>query len=430
MVRTSLVGIAAAIAVCAGSTVARAQVGTAFTYQGQLKDAGVAVDAAADLQFSLWNAASGGSQIGSTVTSLAVPVSGGLLSTSVDFGVNPYITDQAMYLQISVRNPAGVGAYVPMTSRQRLSAAPFSLATRGMNVRASGAAGIGTPAFADNVTLALGSVAGGIPNLLFRNANNFNWGMGSFEGAGTFGDFTLTRSGLDTPYIVRGGTGDTLLNSGAGNVGIGMSTPPAVRLHVRQATNSNGIIRIDSGLSAPQYSTVGFADRGNQIWSCGLRPDGMFGIDRDGINTMLQIDQTGRVGIGGAVPTGGRQLNVAGGAFCTGAVWTNACDKNLKEDFVEVNSEEILNKVANMDITTWRYKGTDKVHMGPTAQDFRAAFGLGENDTSIGTVDADGVSLAAIKGLNARLLSKDATINDLKVRLEKLEALVAAQAAK
>ena len=200
-----------------------------------------------------------------------------------------------------------------------------------------------------------------------------------------------------------------------------------MKLHVRQGTNNNGVVRIDSGLSAAQYSIVSFSDRGNAIWSAGLRPDGMFGIDRDGINTMLQIDQSGRIGMGGAVPTAGRALNMQGGAFCTGSVWTNACDKNLKEDFVAVNEIEILEKVADLPITTWRYKGDDKVHVGPTAQDFRAAFGLGENDKSIGTVDADGVSLAAIKGLNSKLEAKETEIADLKSRLEKIEALLTAQ---
>ena len=42
-------------------------------------------------------------------------------------------------------------------------------------------------------------------------------------------------------------------------------------------------------------------------------------------------------------------------------------------------------------------------HLGPTAQDFRAAFGLGHNDTTISSVDAPGVALAAIQGLNAKL---------------------------
>jgi len=59
--------------------------------------------------------------------------------------------------------------------------------------------------------------------------------------------------------------------------------------------------------------------------------------------------------------------------------------------------------------------------MGPTAQDFHAAFGLGEDDRHIATVDRRGVALAAIQGLSEELKARDAKIQALEVRLEKLE---------
>jgi len=66
------------------------------------------------------------------------------------------------------------------------------------------------------------------------------------------------------------------------------------------------------------------------------------------------------------------------------------------------------------------------------AQDFKAAFGAGENDTTITTIDADGVALAAIQGLNQkleeRLKEKDTRIAELEKRLEKLERLLPAPA--
>jgi hypothetical protein len=81
-------------------------------------------------------------------------------------------------------------------------------------------------------------------------------------------------------------------------------------------------------------------------------------------------------------------------------------------------------------------KGARVRHLGPVAQDFRAAFGLGRNDTTITTVDADGVALAAIQGLNQKLiesnLEKEAQINrleqrvvDLTERVQKAETLAA-----
>jgi len=85
----------------------------------------------------------------------------------------------------------------------------------------------------------------------------------------------------------------------------------------------------------------------------------------------------------------------------------------------------VLDKVAAMPISRWTYKNSDgSTHLGPMAQDFRAAFNLGADDTSIATVDADGVALAAIQGLNEVVKEKDTEIQALKQRLERLEKLL------
>jgi hypothetical protein len=62
--------------------------------------------------------------------------------------------------------------------------------------------------------------------------------------------------------------------------------------------------------------------------------------------------------------------------------------------------------------------------MGPVAQDFHAAFGLGSDDKGISTVDADGVALAAIQALNRKVEEKDARIRELEQRMERLERLL------
>ena len=58
------------------------------------------------------------------------------------------------------------------------------------------------------------------------------------------------------------------------------------------------------------------------------------------------------------------------------------------------------------------------------AQDFHAAFGLGDSDKAIGTVDETGVALAAIQGLNQKLNAKDAEIEALKQSVAELKQLV------
>lgn len=84
----------------------------------------------------------------------------------------------------------------------------------------------------------------------------------------------------------------------------------------------------------------------------------------------------------------------------TGA-WAPVSDVNVKTGFDPTDPVEVLEKLASVPIQTWRYEGQDEsiTHMGPTAQDFYSAFGLGIDDRHIVTVDADGVAMAAIQGL-------------------------------
>jgi hypothetical protein len=106
-----------------------------------------------------------------------------------------------------------------------------------------------------------------------------------------------------------------------------------------------------------------------------------------------------------------------------GGTWTNASSRTLKEGFGAINALEVLNKVASLPITTWTYKGSSEgTHMGPVAEDFKETFGLAGDGKSIGTVDADGVALAAIQGLNIKLTQAEEENAALKARLEALEA--------
>jgi Chaperone of endosialidase len=101
----------------------------------------------------------------------------------------------------------------------------------------------------------------------------------------------------------------------------------------------------------------------------------------------------------------------------------NPSDRNLKDNFTPVNVDDVLEKVADLPMTTWKFKEDPSVlHLGPMAQDFHAAFGLGPNDTSIAIVDANGVALAAIQALakeKSRLEEKVSVFGDRVSELEK-----------
>ncbi len=105
--------------------------GTAFTYQGQLKSGGGLVNGTCDLQFGLWDAWNVGNQIGSTQTLSPVTITNGLFTVTLDFGSNVFNGD-ARWLAIAVRCPAGGGSYTPLISRQELTAAPYALALPGL----------------------------------------------------------------------------------------------------------------------------------------------------------------------------------------------------------------------------------------------------------------------------------------------------------
>jgi hypothetical protein len=95
-----------------------------------------------------------------------------------------------------------------------------------------------------------------------------------------------------------------------------------------------------------------------------------------------------------------------------------------KRNQATVNSHEVLRKLAEIPITTWSYKWDDPSvrHIGPMAQDFAAAFGVGASDKVIDLADAAGVCLAAIKALVAVAEEQQQRIDDLKRLLESYPA--------
>ena len=109
-----------------------------------------------------------------------------------------------------------------------------------------------------------------------------------------------------------------------------------------------------------------------------------------------------------------------------GNSWAPASDRNLKENFQPANAREILQRVAALPIQSYNMKTQDPSirHLGPMAQDFHTAFGVGEDDKHIATVDADGVALAAIQGLHEIVREKEAEIRELKQGLAELREQV------
>jgi hypothetical protein len=183
--------------------------------------------------------------------------------------------------------------------------------------------------------------------------------------------------------------------------------------------------------SSDGFSVVRFGESDTSFWDIGVNADefrfynrqsnkDIFVIKRNDqpyeyatFNADVYIDQTHNL-LGNVIG------NLSG-------VVTAPSDKNLKTNFSNINTRDVLKKVSSIPVTSWRYKTDpkDMKHMGVMAQDFYKQFGLGKTDTGIFAIDADGVMVASIQALNSLVLEKDAKIQTLEKRVSQLESLEA-----
>lgn len=140
--------------------------------------------------------------------------------------------------------------------------------------------------------------------------------------------------------------------------------------------------------------------------------------------------------------TGGFRFrtNLAGTTGCNlpagSGVFNCTSSRTTKENFSLVDGDDVLARLRKVPVSTWNYisEGRAARHLGPMAEDFYSAFRLGVGNTSIGVQDAVGVSLAAVKALDARTLELQqkteeveqlrAKVNSLEQRLAALEQLI------
>jgi hypothetical protein len=205
--------------------------------------------------------------------------------------------------------------------------------------------------------------------------------------------------------IVAGGLSNTASNSQSTVGGGGSNTASGANATVAGgfANTAAGTLSFAAGNQAKANHQGAFVWADSQDADMASSANNQF-IARAQGGFFLQSDST--------LDTQGGFINTSTGAFLSNVgVWTNASDAALKTDFTPVDPAGVLDRVSDMPITSWSYRAEPGViHIGPTAQDFHAAFGLGSDDETIGTVDADGVALAAIQGLNEKLEAEVASL--------------------
>ncbi len=330
-----------------------APLSTAFTFQGQLKDAGIPADGDYDMRFSLFNAASAGATVagplifdGAPGNGAPVNVTNGLFSAVLDFG--PVYDGTALWLHVEVRTH-GVGGYTALAPRQPLTAAPFALyaldgpgqagfwQANGNSIYKTNSGNVGIGATDPQANLEVR--ASGTPRLRVAKIHSGGFGVTSpaiLELKSNFvgtdkpygvlnfldGNDTVRGSieyglapGLLTPVSLRLETaGQTrMVITDAGNVGIG-TIAPAAKLQVEGGA--------DASLGGGGFAVLGptsgqnMAIDNNEIMARNNGSPAPLFLNHEGGNVIIGGAANPRVGIGTSLPT--ERVDLAGGNIAMG----------------------------------------------------------------------------------------------------------------
>jgi trimeric autotransporter adhesin len=236
---------------------------------------------------------------------------------------------------------------------------------------------IGLSALQNNLTGVL-DIGIGYKTLMNNTNGEYNIALGQFSLINnTTGDLNVAigNNTLDGNTV---GDHNTAIGSGAGFFGAN--------------NNLLNTTALGNEAKVSTSNTMVFGDAAVDRWA--------FGITTTNANHALEVGINGTDGNGAYLTQGG--------------TWTNTSSRQKKENFSDVNGLELLQKIQQMPVQKWKYRGTTEYHIGPVAEDFYKLFGLGTDDKGISTVDPSGIALAAIK-------EQQRIIEQLLKRIELLE---------
>ena len=220
-----------------------------FTYQGQLKQNGAPATGTHHLRFQLWDAFSGGSQVGGDLNFPALAVNDGLFTVALDFGPSVFINGDARWLQVQVITNGGA-SITTLTPRQPLTATPYSLQTRGIFVNGNESfVGIGrTSPVNGNELFGLGAATSNFTGMFIRSDATGEPFYG--YSAGTDVDAYTYYDGDDDAWRVNVGGSDRLtIDAATGWIGIGTMQPFAP-LEVNQSSAYTLLVQNPDGNTA------------------------------------------------------------------------------------------------------------------------------------------------------------------------------------
>ncbi|MBP7779087.1 MAG: tail fiber domain-containing protein [Acidobacteria bacterium] len=200
--------------------------------------------------------------------------------------------------------------------------------------------------------------------------------------------------------------GNTTVASGTESMAIGKDTSATAE----SAFAGGGVGTTASGIRSLAFGENVLAAGSGSValgTRAGVSANGSFAFGDRSSQTVFTVTQPNQFKVraaGGVEFFSNPEANIGVRLVAGGVQWTSLSDVNAKHRFRDLDGEDVLTKFAAMPVREWSYKAQEDAirHIGPTAQDFHAAFGLGEEPLRIGTLDADGVALAGVKAVEAR----------------------------
>lgn len=327
---------------------------TTFTYQGKLTDTGNPPTGTYQMEFSMYDALAGGTQIGATIPNNSVAVAQGIFTVRLDFGAAVF-PGADRFLQIAVRRNAGE-SFVTLNPRQQISSSPYSIRTLSaaqadLALDSERLGGIEASEYVNASTVN----STFIRNSTTQQTANFNvsgngtvggmlqassvraqtppgtYGLTQSDGATTVSSYVSasggwfgTRSNSPLNFFTNDSSSPRMTIDATGNVGVGTLTPQAgVRLDVTGNSvfrTANGNVNVGTPNSETGVTITGTNRADFRFNGSTLKLVTGLGVGAPADTNGISINTAGNVGIGTTTPN--TRLSLIGGTPWTSAGWT------------------------------------------------------------------------------------------------------------
>ncbi|MBA4179206.1 MAG: hypothetical protein C0506_01320 [Anaerolinea sp.] len=345
--------------------------GTGFTFQGRLTDAGSPANGVYDFNFYLYDALAGGAQVGPVQTLGDVTVTAGLFTVTLNFG--DVFHGSEYFLEIQVRPGASSGTYTILTPREAISAVPNASFAReaasatglqGVDVSVNAPAAGDVLKF-DGVRWAPAAAGGGGLSLPFAATQSL---------AGTLFKVTNTNTGATASAIVAE-SGSTGFAAAALTGRITSTSPGGFSAAVRGenlGTGGNGI-GVYGSQEGTGWGVYGEAPGGRGVYGASTTGTGVHGSSTSGNGGYFTstsgdaLEVAGPIRVSGAKPAAFEWLATGGNIAGSDTVITNpATDGNANAILIVTPLLGVANPhpiAVYWDLSKWRIRNTDGAAM-------------------------------------------------------------------